>query len=127
MISLKELNPHDYPTTPAIDESLTTLLLRLNKVRASYNTPMIVTSGLRSQLDQQRLIADGKSNAPKSHHLTGEAADIYDPDGRLKSWVSDNLSLVVEIGLWMESFESTPTWVHFQIVPPKSGNRIFKP
>lgn len=126
-ISLQELNQHNYPTTPEIDVNLNDLLVKINQVRQAYNIPMIVTSGLRSEAQQQQLIADGKSNAPKSHHLTGEAVDIQDLDGKLKAWVTRNLDLMEQIGLWMEDFNSTPTWTHFQIVPPKSGNRIFIP
>ena len=127
MISLEELNKHGYPTTPEIDANLQVLLNKLNKVREKYSVPMIVTSGLRSNEQQQKLIALGKSNAPKSHHLTGEAADIFDRDVSLKGWVKDNLPFIEEIGLWMEDFTFTRDWVHFQIVPPHSGNRFFIP
>lgn len=127
MISLLELNSHGYPTTPDIDKNLAILLDRLNKVRTAYDTPMTVTSGLRSDSQQKALIASGKSNALKSHHLTGEAADILDQGGKLKTWVKANLPIIEEIGLWMEAFDSTPGWLHFQIVPPHSGNRFFIP
>lgn len=127
MISLLELNSHGYPTTPEIDKNLTELCARLNRVREAYAIPMTVTSGLRSQAQQDGLIAAGKSNAPKSHHLTGEAADILDQSGRLKAWVKANLELIEQIGLWMEDFAHTPNWVHFQITPPRSGNRFFIP
>ncbi len=127
MISPAELNPHKYPVDNATAFNLVTLLAKINEVRSAYGVPMIVTSGLRSQDDQARLIADGKSNAPKSHHLTGEAVDIYDPDGKLAEWVTVNLDLMESIGLWMEDFDHTRGWVHFQIIGPKSGNRVFIP
>lgn len=127
MIELKELNAHSYPTTPEIDANLADLLVKLNKIRTAWAKPMIVTSGLRSQAQQDGLIADGKSNAPHSKHLTGQAADIYDPNGDLKSWIMANISLIEEIGFWFEAFDSTPTWVHFQVLPPASGNRFFIP
>lgn len=126
-MTLKELNPNNYPTTPEIDKNLSILLERINMVRNAYGIPMIVTSGLRSDSQQQALIADGKSNAPKSHHLTGEAVDIADMDRKLTEWVKNNMPLMEKIGMWFEDFNSTPTWVHFQIVPPKSGNRVFIP
>lgn len=126
-ISAQELNPHDYPTTPAIDDNLARLLERINRVRTAYDTPMIVTSGLRSDEQQKALIADGKSNAPKSHHLTGEACDIQDKDGALRKWVEANMDLMEAIGFWFEDFDHTVGWVHFQIVPPRSGNRVFIP
>jgi LAS superfamily LD-carboxypeptidase LdcB len=127
MISLLELNSHGYPTSKEIDKNLATLLERLNRVREAYGIPMTVTSGLRSDAQQAALIAGGKSNAPKSHHLTGEAADILDHSGKLKAWVEANLGLIEEIGLWMEDFAHTPSWCHFQIVPPHSGKRFFIP
>lgn len=127
LISLEELNKHNYPTTPEIDKNLGILLDKLNQVRTAWGKPMIVTSGLRSDAQQQALIAQGKSNAPKSHHLTGEAADIYDPNGELKKWVMENVPLMEQIGFWFEDFGHTETWVHFQVVPPHSMKRFFIP
>jgi uncharacterized protein YcbK (DUF882 family) len=123
MITLKELNPHGYTTTLEIDMNLAVLLDRLNQVRTAYNVPMIVTSGLRSLDDQLRI----NPLAPQSNHLRGKAADIADHDGKLKEWVNDNVALMESIGLWMESFDHTTTWVHFQTVAPRSGNRFFIP
>jgi hypothetical protein len=122
-ISMQELNPHNYPTTPEIDANLAILLDRMNQVRDAYAIPMIVTSGLRSQADQQRI----NPKAPKSHHLMGEAVDIADADRKLTNWVKVNMDLMEQIGLWFEDFDHTISWVHFQCVPPKSGNRVFIP
>lgn len=116
MIELKELNPHNYPTTPEIDTNLQTLLDKMNQVRSAYNVPMIVTSGLRDSAQQQALIAAGKSNAPKSKHLMGQACDIQDLDGTLRDWVKSNMELMETIGFWFEDFDHTKGWVHFQIV-----------
>lgn len=127
MISLYELNQHGYPTTPDIDANLAILLEKINQVRKAWGVPMIVDSGLRSAEQQQQLIAEGKSNAPKSKHLTGQAVDIADKNGELKKWVLENMPLMEQIGFWFEDFNSTPSWVHFQIVPPASGKRIFIP
>lgn len=127
MIQLKELNPRNFPTTPEIDANLQILLEKMNKVRVAYAQPMIVTSGLRSEKLQEALIIAGKSNAPKSHHLTGEAVDIQDKDGKLAEWVKANISLMEQIGLWFEDPASTVGWLHCQIVPPKSGKRFFIP
>jgi hypothetical protein len=63
----------------------------------------------------------------KSNHLFGRAVDFADGDGKLKKWILANIKLMEEIGLYMEDFAATKTWVHFQINPPKSGNRFFKP
>lgn len=127
MISLQELNQHNYPTDDLINKNLTILLDKINQVRTAWNKPMVVTSGLRSNTQQQELIKQGKSTASKSHHLTGEAVDIFDSDGSLKAWINNNIPLMETIGFWFEDFGSTPNWVHFQIVPPASGKRFFLP
>lgn len=127
MISLTELNPHNYTTTPEIDANLQVLLERINKVRAAWGKPMTVTSGLRDQAQQAGLIAAGKSNAPHSKHLTGQACDILDSDQSLRDWIMLNVEMMEEIGFWFESFQSTPNWCHFQTCPPASGKRFFIP
>lgn len=127
MISLKELNPHNYPTTSEIDANLDELLKRLNVLRAAYGKPLTITSGLRSNEQQQALIAAGKSNAPKSKHCIGAAADIYDPNGEFWSWLMVNMELLESTGIWLESKNATPTWVHCQIFPPLSNKRVFNP
>lgn len=127
MISLKELNIHNYPTTPEIDANLNTLLERINIIRKEYNTPMIVTSGLRSNEQQNELIKQGKSNAYKSKHLSGEAVDILDDNGEVKKFLLKNPDILETACLWCEAFNYTPDWVHFQIVPPASGRRFFIP
>lgn len=123
MISASELNPHGYKTTPEQADNLAILLERMNKLRAAWGSPMTVTSGLRSDADQARI----NPGAPKSHHLTGEACDILDGAKALQRWIKANVPLLESIGLWCEDFDSTPDWVHFQIVPPKSGKRFFIP
>lgn len=88
---------------------------------------MIITSGLRSEAQQQDLIKAGKSKATKSKHLTGHAADIQDLDGSLAKWALENIKLFEQAGLWLEDPNFTQGWLHLQMTPPRSGNRIFKP
>lgn len=127
MISLKELNPHEYPTTPIIDKNLATLLERMNEIRGAYGKPMIITSGLRSDEQQAGLIAQGKSNAKHSKHCAGLACDVLDEHGELKKFCLDNVKVLERIGLWCEDFAFTKNWVHFQCTPPMSGKRFFIP
>lgn len=122
-IKLEELNPHSYPMTDEIKSNINDLHEKINKVRDLYGKPMIVDSGLRSEADQQRI----NPSAPKSKHLIGQAVDIADKSRELRDWVIANMDKMEEIGFWFEDFDHTPTWVHFQIVPPRSGNRIFIP
>lgn len=122
MISLSELNPHNYPTTPEIDANLQIILERVNKIREAWAKPMTVTSGLRSEADQMRI----NPGAKHSHHLFGQACDVYDPDLSLTAWLKENDSqCLIDAELWCE--EGNKNWVHFQIVPPKSGHRWFLP
>lgn len=112
--------------------NLDILLERINKVRYEWNRPMRVTSGYRSMEDHLRIyaakgITDQSKIPMKSNHLKCAAVDISDPNKELQKWCVNNESKLEEIGLWMEAFEATPNWVHFQIYPPKSGNRFFKP
>lgn len=74
--------------------------------------------------------------APFSHHMDAEAGDVEDEDRDLAKWILanedesrrvENPSHAAMIGLWFEDFRTTPTWVHGQIVPPHSLNRIYIP
>lgn len=126
-IKIWELNPRKYPTTAVIDSNLQVLCERLNIVRKAWGKPMIVTSGLRSEKQQEELIKAGKSNAKKSKHLLGMAADIKDPNGELAAFLKANPKILEEACLWAEASEYTPGWLHLQSSPPNSGNRWFIP
>jgi hypothetical protein len=70
--------------------------------------------------------------SPTSHHLTGRAIDLPDPDRSLATWCATHLEALAEIGLWLEDPRWTfdpkgDHWVHLQTVPPRSGNRVFAP
>lgn len=60
-----------------------------------------------------------------SRHLTGEAVDVYDPEGELDDWL-DNIMLE-HYELWREHPSATRTWCHLQSVPPRSGRRSYYP
>jgi uncharacterized protein YcbK (DUF882 family) len=114
-----------------VQNNLNDLLVKINKVRLAYGKPMIVTSGLRTTKHHLEIYARKGIYPPKvpmkSNHLSGRAVDFSDADGKLKAWVKDNIKLMEEIGLWLEDFSATKTWCHFQINPPRSGNRFFLP
>lgn len=126
-ISMKELNRHGYPTTPAIDANLKILHERMNELRQAYGKPMVITSGLRSDQKQMELIKQGKSKAIASLHLAGAACDVLDKDGKLAKWCIENEAVLARIGLWCEHPDYTKGWLHAQIKPPKSGKRFFIP
>jgi hypothetical protein len=116
-------------------ENLEELLVKLNHLRAAYGKPLRVTSGYRSMerhlaIYAAKGITDQSKIPMQSRHLYGFAADlvpIEDDIKHLHDWVNQNVKLMEEIGLFMEAFEYTAQWCHFQSVPPKSGKRFFKP
>jgi hypothetical protein len=86
----------------------------------SYRT---VNSGWRPP----EVNAGTEGAAKNSKHMTGQACDLSDDDGRLDAWCLVNPGMLAQIGLWQESPQSTPRWCHVQIVAPASGNRVFIP
>jgi hypothetical protein len=67
--------------------------------------------------------------AARSKHMTGQAIDIYDPDGDLDEWLmtGPGQAVLSALGLWMEHPSATKGWCHVQTVPPGSGRRVFYP
>lgn len=100
--------------------NLMELRARLNQL--GFKPPRVFTCTYRSPEHNARV-----GGAKKSSHLTGRACDIADVDCKLKNYLRANPELLAECDLYAEDFDSTPTWVHVQINPPKSGNRVFKP
>lgn len=93
------------------------LINALQNVRDNWGREMVVNSGYRCAKHNSDI-----GGAPGSAHLTGQAADIKDPNGELKAWISLQLD---KFGLWMEAPHYTSTWCHLQIRPAYS--RVFKP
>ena len=91
--------------------------------RAGRSDIHTVNSGWRPQG-----INDATANAAShSRHLTAEAVDLPDADRTLCEWAVDNLDILKELGLWMEDPRWTPTWLHVQTTPPKSGKVVYIP
>jgi hypothetical protein len=134
MLSLQELlKGKDFNSIPKEHQgNMLELLLRINKIRAAYGKPMTVTSCYRSMQEhldiyKRKGITDTNRIPMQSKHLYGQAVDISDPTGALDTWCQNNVVLLEQVGLWLEHPDYTKGWTHFQIVPPKSGNRFFKP
>ena len=88
---------------------------------------VIVSSGFRTA-EINKAVGGSKN----SKHLYCQAIDLYDPDLKIGKAIVDQVELLAELGLYMESLTTTHknpphSWVHLQIVGPKSGNRIFIP
>lgn len=65
--------------------------------------------------------------ASKSKHMACQAIDLGDSDRLLARWIKFHPEKLIEFDLYCESTEHTKDWVHFQLVPPRSGKRIFIP
>lgn len=116
---------------PDIQHNLLLLLDKMTKLETLYGLPFIITSGLRTREDQLRIYK--AKNIPEdkipwgSQHLAGSAVDVYDPHKLLADWCHKNENRLEELGLYCEDTDFTHNWVHFQIYPPKSRKRFFKP
>ena len=113
--------------TPEVCFNAGVLIDRLNML--GYGPAKVFSSCLRSLAKQKEVyrakgITDESKMPLKSCHLTGEAVDIAD-DGALQRWLKQNVKKLEELDLYVEDFDSTPTWVHIQTRPTK--NRFFKP
>jgi len=127
----QDFNPHNFPANAAQISNLATLALCINKGLAACPLKLKITSGLRD-LERHKSIYL-KKGIPEdkipmgSKHLSGQAVDFADVDGSLWLWCMSNIKDLENASLYLEDKSATPTWVHFQCVPPKSGKRIFKP
>lgn len=91
------------------------LLVAVNKFRTEYNKPFNVTSGYRSELDQERI----NPSVRHSKHMEGFAVDIADPDGSLYDYALANQDKLKDWGLWCESGTKRTDghgWLHLQCV-----------
>ncbi len=105
-------------------------LLTLAKVagvtlETNPRTGTIVSSGWRPP----EVNASTPNAAARSKHMTGQALDLYDPDGDLDDWLmtDDGQRAMADLGLWHEHPSATKGWAHLQSVPPRSGRRTFYP
>lgn len=137
MIILKELNPRNLTLTPDQEMNLRRHHANLQKFRAAYGKPMVVTSGVRDE-ERQRDIDTLAGRTPRlaSRHIAGDATDFADPDGALGQFCLDNEGLLVQCGLYLEDPHYTVTfddngapirWTHLQSFPPRSARRVFVP
>jgi len=138
MITHKELlepetHPENYEVSLTHAKAFTMLAIIINMVRKLYGKPMVITNCIRSWLRHVSIYANltvpitDESKIPSgSKHLSCEAVDILDLDGKLYQWCVDHEAELTEIGVWIEA--DTKGWVHFQIVPYGSwepGKTIF--
>lgn len=90
----------------------------------SPRTRTVVSSGWRPP----SFNATVPGAAFRSLHMTGEAIDLFDPDGLIDEYAFSQTSGVLkDLGLWLEHPSATKGWCHLQTKPPRSGRRVFFP
>lgn len=121
--------------TDGIRANAKTLTERVNRLLMAFlketGFSRVLRSGWRPagfnasfvHLDANRVAVRG--GAPHSKHMTGEAVDVADNDGKLDAWLTDEK--LAEFGLYREAPGSTPSWCHLQSCAPHSGHRTFFP
>ena len=117
--------------TGAIRANAELTVSRVNLLLARYaaatgdERPRGVTSGWRPAA----VNAGTPGSAKRSNHMLGLACDVADASGALDEWLmtAAGLSVLGECELWLEHPDSTVGWCHLQIVPPRSGRRVFRP
>ena len=65
------------------------------------------------------------TGAAHSSHKEARAVDVYDPQGNLDDWITDEI--LEAPGLYREAPNSTEGWAHLTTRPPPSGKRTFIP
>ena len=94
-------------------------------LEAHPRTLSLVSSGWRPP----QINGQVKNAAPKSKHMTGQAVDIYDPEGEIDDYLMSDAGqrMLLAVGLWIEHPSATKGWTHWQTLPPRSGRRVFYP
>jgi hypothetical protein len=109
--------------TEGVVQRATLLLPKIDAILKAFGEERKVNSGWRPKQLQMKI----NPKAPNSKHITGDAIDLEDRDGKFKLWCVAHEDVLESLGLHMEHPKATPTWVHLQQVAPKSGKVIFIP
>jgi hypothetical protein len=94
------------------------MLAKFDEIREKFGKPINISSGYRCEKQNKKI-----GGSPKSNHVTGKAIDVV-RTSELEKFILANLET---LDIYIEDLASTPTWIHIQITPPKSGKRTFKP
>ena len=120
--------------TPHIEDAAADLLVRVNALLDTASA-----SGVTLEINPiTRTLVSGNGSggwrmpasmigAPNSAHKSGQAVDVYDPDGDLDDWCLDNLETLEALGLYLEHPAATKGWCHLTTRAPRSGKRVFYP
>lgn len=105
------------------------LIQRAKAAGVTFELHPVKKSVLSSGWRPPSVNANTPRAAVRSKHITGQACDIYDPDGDLDEWLmtDEGQKALIEIGLWHEHPSATKGWAHVQTIPPNSKRRTFYP
>ncbi len=106
--------------SPSNKSNMDELLIRINMLMDDIQHKPVVTSGYRTEAINKQI-----GGSTRSAHLTCEAIDLADTNGKLAYLLLGNQHYLVENQLWMESPDKTPGWVHLDTRVRK--NRVFIP
>jgi hypothetical protein len=110
----------DYPLSADQENNMHDLLTKADKLREHWSKPLSVSSGYRDSDTNKRV-----GGSKRSSHLLCMAIDFFDKDGALAKYCLDNLSILEELGLYMEDPKYTKGWVHLQT--RATSQRVFIP
>jgi hypothetical protein len=95
------------------------------EIEANPQTRTPISSGWRPAQINSRIMGA----ALRSKHMSGEACDLYDPDGLIDDFLmgEEGQRALVDLRLFLEHPSATKGWCHVQTVAPRSGKRVFYP
>jgi len=115
--------------TPEFEKNAEELLKKVNKLLETMFKCVVppqngvkVSSGWRPPSVNARV-----GGAKLSNHMICRAVDLVDGGQMMGKWCMDNQDELKKLGLHMEHISATPTWLHLQDRPPKSGKIVFYP
>ncbi len=123
MVHYSQVDVPDDEVTAEMSLDAQTTVDKANKLLEYFGEERGITSGWRP-VEVNKLVPGA---ALYSNHTRCRAVDIADPHGDLDEWCLAHPEVLEQVGLWQEHPASTKGWCHVQIVPPKSGNRVFYP
>jgi hypothetical protein len=112
-----------YPLTEVQRDNAEETVGKANALLERFGETRKVVSGWRPP----EVNAATPGAAKRSLHMSCEAVDLEDHDGMLDDWCLEHPEVLQEIGLWQEHPAHTKGWAHLQIVPPRSGKRVYHP
>lgn len=115
--------------TEEINKNAKVLLSKVSFLLSMYGKELVVTSGFRPK-DYNISIGGSKNSA----HCYAQAIDLWDRDKSFGKFCLDNIEVLKDQGLYMESLivthkglDSKKWWVHLQVRRPASNNIVFMP